>query len=374
MDQFEGREHLSSRDEILSGMGRREQYQEIVKNTISELYGNARYWDFFKSFNEESVHDFIIEYASKKAWYLVNGNRILARRDNEQLRYRELAEKCLWEIQQKKLFNLQAEWRAGLKEIDGIQVTRDFLCWEKAITRCPFLEPVTKGELELYMDYIESGSYREKNWLNNWQDYDVFRNEAIGNDQMPAWYRHYDLKRGTGYLMLLPDKKGAEERTYLEAWKSQSEFSGDQGFAEDEMLTGPMPNLYLNYETLDFFIKTFETKNLLKYFEAAECRPEDAAREVELQEALRILTRAGNGIQLPTASDWRDAVISGAKQYKNKKLLDNLPVVYENYLFRLHTGIAFNETGDDELYHEYLESALAYRDRVSEGKKLLEGR
>jgi hypothetical protein len=371
MEQFEGERDLQQFSESFSGLTKREQYQEIVKNTISELYGNARYWDFFKSFNEESIHDFIIDYASKKAWYLVNGSRILSNLENEQFRYRELAEKCLWEIQQKKLFNMQAEWRAGLKDIDGIEVTRDFLCWEKAITRCPFVDAITKADVDLYIEYVESGNYSEKNWLNNWQDYDVFRNEAIGNDQMPAWYRFYDMKRGTGYLMLLPDKKGMEERECINAWKKQNDYNDEIGFIEDEMVSGPMPSLYLNYETLNFFIRTFENKNLLKFFEAAECKPDDAARQEELNEAIRILSRAGKGVQLPAAADWRDAVITGAKQYKNKKLIDNLPLVFEEYLFRINAGISFNDVFEDELYQEYHESALAYRERIREGKQWL---
>lgn len=45
---------------------RRARYEEIVKDTIRELYGNARYWDFFKSFNEESVHDLLLNMLPKK--------------------------------------------------------------------------------------------------------------------------------------------------------------------------------------------------------------------------------------------------------------------------------------------------------------------
>ncbi len=74
---------------------RRTRYEELVRDTIRELYSNARYWEFFKGFNEESVHDFITEYASKKAWYLLNGERLLLKKEKEHFRFRELAEKCL---------------------------------------------------------------------------------------------------------------------------------------------------------------------------------------------------------------------------------------------------------------------------------------
>src|SRR5689334_17752666 len=157
MSYFEGGNELLPNGELIPDLSKRERYAEIVKDTIRELYGNARYWEFFKTFNEESVHEFITEYASRKAYYLINGNRLVTKKEREQFRFRDLAENCLWEIQQKKLFNMQVEWRAGLIELNDVEVTRDFYCWEKAIRKCNLITPVSANELSLYMDYLESG-------------------------------------------------------------------------------------------------------------------------------------------------------------------------------------------------------------------------
>lgn len=351
---------------------RRSRYEELVRDTIRELYSNARYWEFFKGFNEESVHDFITEYASKKAWYLLNGERLLLKKEKEHFRFRELAEKCFWEIQQKKLFNLQAEWRAGLIELPGVEVTRDFLCWEKSIATCPFLDPVTPNELSFYMDYLESGMQSDKNWFYNWQDYDTYRHAENCPEAIPAWYRYYDSKFGTDYLMMLPDKKGEEEKLYIREWRKQNSSNPEAEVTEEELLTGPGPNLYVNYETLDFFISTFESRNLKDYFLAAELKPEDATNDAELQDALRILSRAGKNVTLPKAADWREAIITGAAQYKTRRIMANLPFVYDEYLFRLKNGIAQRPTDDDQAYQEYVAFTTLYRHQVSEGRKIAE--
>jgi len=370
MSQFSGSRGSGLPGEMISDESKRAKYEEIVKDTIRELYSNARYWEFFKTFNEESVHDFITEYASKKAWYLINGERIVAKKEREQFRFRDLAENCFWEIQQKKLFNMQAEWRAGLIEIEGIEVTRDFYCWEKAISRCPFLEPVTASELNVYMDYLESGLFAEKNWFYNWQDYESFNNQNSGPDATPAWYRYYDSKFGTDYLLMLPDKKGGEEKKYLKAFRENNPDYNVTDETEEEIFSGPGPNLYLNFETLDFFIRTFENKNLLGYFSAAETKPEDANVEAELQDAFRILKRANETVRLPEHEDWKQAVINGAANYKIKRIMANLPYVFDEYLFRIKAGIAFSDNENELVFQEYNSFAIVFRQQVLEGKKL----
>jgi hypothetical protein len=110
---------------------------------------------------------------------------------------------------------------------------------------------------------------------------------------------------------------------------------------------------------------------MIRFFEAVESRPENVGRETELQEALRILNRSTEAICLPEASDWRTAIIEGAKNHRRKKMLEHLPAVFDNYLFRLSNGIAFDGQHDEVIYQEYLDHALSYRERVREGKMFL---
>lgn len=350
--------------------GPQQQFETLVREIINELYANARYWDFFKSFEEDSVHDFISEYAAKKAWYQVNGELILKKRNNDSLRFREMAERCFWEIQQKKLFNLQAEWRAGLIEIEQIAVTRDFLCWENAISICPFLDPVTQAEFNLYLEYLDSGTYAEKGWIYSWQDFEVFRNNNAYAEVTPAWYQYYDRKLGTGYLMLLPDKIGEQEKRYYEAWKLSQKVDQVSEYFQEEF-NSRSPVLSSNYQTLDFFIRTFESPRLLKIFQSVEPCPENAVAEAELHDAIRLLRSAQEPIPVSQSGDWKEAIKEAASRYRLQNLRSNLKSFFEEYRLMLTSGIIPNNPSDRFEYDERLSEALTYRERILAGRELI---
>ncbi len=347
--------------------GKRERYEELVHEIIRDLYANAAYWEFFDTFSEESVHDFIPEYASRKAWYMLNGPMLLKKKEREQFRFRDMAEKCFWEIQQKKLFNFQCEWRSGLVTSGEIHVSRDFYCLEKKIKNLELIPAVSAEEVCMYIDYLKSGKYAEKKWYINWQDYDTFKNCNDQSDEVPAWYKFYDQKTGSGYLMLLPDNRGDEEVKYLQALRRHNPDIASEALQGHE---GQKPELTANYETIDFFISTFESRNLLGWFRSAEKKPVDNDREAQVQEALRILNLAENPLKLPDASDWRDAVIDGALQFKTSQIALHLPMLFEEYLLRHRAGIAFDEQRADDNLPEMEAYALMYRQQVEEGRKL----
>lgn len=350
--------------------GPQQQFETLVREIINELYANARYWDFFKSFDEDSVHDFISEYASRKAWYQINGELILKKRSNDALRFREMAERCFWEIQQKKLFNLQAEWRAGLIDLENITVTKDFLCWENAIALCSFLEPVTQAEFNLYLDYLDSGTYAEKSWIYSWQDFELFRNNTSSGEVMPAWYQYYDKKMGTGYLMLLPDKKGEQEKRYYETWRSaQKDYQISEDYREE--FNSRSPVLSSNYQTLDFFIRTFESPRLLKIFQSVEPCPENAVAEAELHDAIRLLRSAQEPVPVSQSGDWKEAIKGAASRFRIQNIRSNLKSIFEEYRLMLTSGIIPNDHSNRFEYEERLSEALTYRERILEGRGLI---
>jgi hypothetical protein len=367
MDLFSAGHRPSFRDRFRPDEGKRERYEEMVHEIIRELYSNASYWEFFDTFSEESVHDFIPDYAARKAWYLLNGPLLLRKKEREQFRFRDLAEKCFWEIQQKKLFNLQCEWRAGLAEPEGVRVTRDFYCLEKKIRNLDLLSPVTADEVCMYIDYLKSGLYAEKKWYVNWQDYDTFRNCGENSGDIPAWYQFHDQKTGSGYLALLPDRKGEEEMKCMQALRDNStEAAGDMMAGHD----GLKPELAGNYETIEFFISTFESRKLLSWFRAAEKKPTDQDAEAQLQDAWRILNLAEKPVKLPDAADWKEAVIKGAFQYKTSQIAMHIPLIFEEYLLRMRSGILYDEEGEDESLREIEAYALLYWQQVEEGKRM----
>jgi hypothetical protein len=315
-------------------------FEQLVRETVRQLHSELRYKDFFNGFTEDSVHDFIAEYAVLRSWYTVNGSSIKAKSERSLFRFRDMALNCFWEIQQKKLFNIHAEWRAGLITLPGVAVSSEITMWEKNISACPYIEPVSQAEFNLYLSYLHSGTYAEKNWALGWQDYDTYRH--CENELLPSWYRFFDQATGTDYLLMLADKKGPEEMKALaEGRKYHTPEPSEAQTASRK------PELAFNYESLHYFISHYEPGKLLECFLAAEPNPGERERDAALQSALRILQSAQGAVALPEAADWKEAVIRGAADYKAMMIVKELRQVYDEYLFRLASGIAPSSTHDD---------------------------
>ena len=141
-------------------------YREWIQYDVSaKLEVNEDYQEL-KDENFKSEHDdknFKEHYGKELAHALSWGPSLVRnvhRNDNPFLYY---AEDALREIQQKKLFDLQCQWRAEMIELKGISTTNDFEYWEMNIREAKFLTRITEGELKTYMDYLKSSEYRV-NW------------------------------------------------------------------------------------------------------------------------------------------------------------------------------------------------------------------
>ncbi|HEX5000892.1 MAG TPA: hypothetical protein VFW78_00205 [Bacteroidia bacterium] len=340
-------------------------FENLVQETVQQLYSDERYRNYFESFTESSVHDFIAEYAVLKAWYTLNNGQIKARIERELFRFRDLATQGLWEIQQKKLFNLTAEWRAQLITLPGVVVSEELSMWEFAISKCPYLEPVSQSEFNLYLSYLSSGSYNHKTWAYNWQDYDAYR--TCDPDNLPAWYHYFDKVTGTGYLLTMQDKQGELSRAAAAAFLQQ-EGSKPVKLPEDSK----KPELPYTYESLHFFISTFESPNLLDCFMASEPKPDNNSKDASLQAAIRILQSAEQVVPVSASDNWKEGIIQAANRYMSERISVALRQVYDDYLFRLSKGIApVCPDEDTEAFDSARAHAALARHRYEAGIKLL---
>lgn len=312
----------------------------LIYQVKEELYCKGRYRIFFDHYDEESIHAFIDAYARRKAFYLLNGPQILNDEEAGQLYFRNLADHFIWEIQQKKLFNLQCLWRAGQLKIDKVEVTKDFLLLESKIKNCGLVKHITEAEMKLYIDYILSDDYADTDHVTTWQDYEYIK---AGNrllfPAVPAWYGFYDKAMETGNLLTLPDSKGEKENYYLNLLENEN---NDISESEKEK----QPVLELNYKSLEFFINTFEDKQIAKYFNAAEKNHHDLNQNGELDEALYLLQLSDENIAVQQNSNWKEAVINAANNFKKKKITEVLMQVFDEYKMRLKTGIPFYNEND----------------------------
>ena len=210
---------------------------ELIRQQAEEtLRTNPLIQQYFAGFNAQSVENFIRNYSRKKAIYLTKGTSYNNIIEQQELKFKVMAEEALWAIQQKKLFNLQCQWRAEQVKLKSIDHSSQFQLLSANIQHCPYITPISRAELELYIQYLKTGSVTELHWMDNWQDYECFKADYLHQqnaieeesdllaNRIPAWYNFYDVHMGTDVLMGLHDYRGDKEHKYRSlARKKQAE-------------------------------------------------------------------------------------------------------------------------------------------------------
>lgn len=335
---------------------------ELKRQYMEELHTRPCYRDFFDHYQDESVPAFIDEYAKRKAHYTIHGDIKADEQSEAELKFRHLAEKYFAEIQQKKLFDLQCLWRAGKIKLDGICSTADFAPLEFCIFSVSFLKPVTEHELNIYLDYLitdeSAGSHDYR-----WQDYDSFKLAFDSNqpERIPEWYNFYDKALGTESLLSEEDKKGQEEKKWLDRqWK---ELNASESSAE----TGK-PSLEFNYNSLEFFVYTFEDRKTIRQFMAAERFHPEIDNNRLLDEAWKLLRESDDNISITKTGNWKAALIETADRYRKQKTAECLKDLFREYQLRLKAGIPFCAGENDTLFEFYAVKVNLYNQKLTAAK------
>lgn len=341
--------------------------EKLIFEIKEELYCKSRYRTFFDHYNEESIHAFIDGYARRKAFYLLNGQRILSEEETGQLYFRNLAEHYIWEIQQKKLFDLHCLWRAGQADSEAVQVTKDFLVLESTIKDCTLIDGIAEAEVKLYIDYLLSDDYADKDHAGGWQNYERIKSgDWFMFSTIPAWYEFHNAETGSGNLLSLPDSKGEKEKLYIHLLESENSEETTSG--EDEITE--QPSLNFNYKTIEFFINTFEDKQIVKYFYTVEKNHPEIDSNGELNEALYLLQLSDEKVPVQSNRNWKEAVINAAKQFRKKKIASALMQAFYEYKLRIKTGLPFyNET--DLLRQQLIKGIVdKYKQQILKARQL----
>jgi hypothetical protein len=178
------------------------------------------------------------------------------------MQYQEEVNESFDLILQKKLFNLQLQWRAELVEIPQIRICGDFLFWKKRIRDCPFIDAVTSTEVEIMKRFLVDEQYvsTSNSWRVQWQDTKelVKKNKKGDMENYPQWYEYYDLQMGTSKLLLLPDIRGEKEEYYIPACLEEEHKKNP--IQSDNTFIKPKPGLYGDPKVFNEFINLFEDK------------------------------------------------------------------------------------------------------------------
>lgn len=279
-------------------------------------------------FREDGAR-FLARYAEERASALVDGRTFFERTQQEEAQLVQEATERLWEIQQRKLFELQCRWRAEevLLPAAQVELSQDFEAWGSRIERCKLLTPIAAAEVDDYLAYLLSDACTDAHddfaRPRDWQDYDRCRRylllQAEGQDPervrrdaatnpgqglgglasmlddffltYPAWYAHCDAQAGPPNLVLyLPDHRGEKEGYYRylgHTGKMPDPYAAEEEDEEAPAVLAPAAASetpapqsldYQQFAALtDALMRELEPAELLRFHEALTQEPEFAA-------------------------------------------------------------------------------------------------
>lgn len=373
-------------------------FEELKASFKKEILCSDMAKELFKNFNTDSVDSFIIDYCKRKAdltryyhYYEELAHEV------PELKFREDTEEVLKMIMQKKLFNLQLQWRAEQIKIKEISVCYDFVCWGRHVETCTFIPQITEEEIQLIQKFLLSDKVELSYpfWsISHYdlQDYDeMLRKEESGMmDNMPDWYDYYDTMMGTGSLLLLPDIRGNKESKYMdlgrELYTKRQKNKRNQAKKEQLSNAEPVkgkPSMPQGFEDMcDFSLKFESDVHMKKLFEiwSNSIKQNFESKKIhrlDYEEYLGILEEANEPVYSKGGLLWHEEIIQSALRYKSKIIAKELEIIYEEYLMFNNVGITKEKNKDKFFFNRnldirdmYIESILAGRESAGEPKDL----
>lgn len=357
-----------------------------------DLLTNPRYAALFAPYHPEAVARFAGIYAlSKFEWQWRGPNAEFAQTDALSRRS-EAAYNRLWDIQRKKLFDLQCRWRAGEVTVPGLDCTFDFRVHDATIENCPLLDPISPDELAMYGDFVRQTPDFDEDVLDyyggdgilprNWQDYDAMRlydrefdqntpDHECRGEAPPAWYDFHNARTGHGYLLGLPDQRGPREKPYVVAYYA-SRHAESAAHPAPPPPADPRP-IFLTLaqeEALEeALLRQFETPRLRRQKAAYDAQQAREADDVQVEADFAYLKALDSEeiVPIEAAPDWRAALRRAVVETRRQQLLAHLPQVYEDYLMRQEQGIAHPEAEEPH----YRDANPHMREALLEGRAFL---
>lgn len=318
---------------------------------IRDLKENPAYEPFFSQYDPNSVDFFIKYYATVKVEMYKNADYYRESYEGFSSYHRDAAEELLWLIQEKKLFNLECQWRAGMVEIPEIQISDDFHYWYNNIKNCHLISPISVDELNLMIEFTEKSEedlkYPESG--GGWVSYELFKSyyqDDNEGQEPPEWYEFYDLCFGTGSLMLLPDIKGEKESIYRRTSfeKAKEERERNQENTDSEPRPVFKPSIYTSDNSyMQAFVTGYQSEEDKKYYKYYRAYHDATCLKYDVEEAINYLSSFAEIIPIEAGNDWREAILDAARKHTNKRIGEYLPLVYEDYLTHLELGLTYEE-------------------------------
>ncbi len=348
--------------------------KELKIKWRKELANNTSVIEYFKNFQDSAMDHFLDSYIHTKYLYHTYGDMYQKMSDEKRNKWIDLAHEQLPIILQKQLFDKQCLWRAEQITCEGVEISADFIYWSDDVFNCPFLEPITWEDIEMYQAFLASdGLHRDElDELNtDWQDYREFKASYTSTDddeytKMPEWYEFHNSRTGNSKLLLMQDIRGTKEQFYIDLYFKDIKPQRDAEKAERDKKYGSKPFYHdNNHENLVKFISVFENQDCHKkykyYYEMTHKRDPD-----EFQEVIDSIIDADESIPISSHYNLIDAVELAYNSYYLKKVAEHLPIAFEHYLFTQKMGVR----PESKKINYKLDIKMIYSNQILKGREL----
>lgn len=346
---------------------------EDEEKFIQHINNDPKVLAFFKPYTEYNIQSFKDNYLQDRRHIIKMESMSLHQEFKYPPREEQESQEHFWLIQQKKLFDKQCLWRAKKIDIPQIKVSMDFKYWSVAIKYCPFIEPVQPDEVELLKRFLlEKGYELDIEGFNTYefQDYATIKEEEF----IPPFYEYWDLHKGTGYLIDLPDLRGPIETAYTDKVYEQINAEYAKKYPVD--LNKEKKKILFTSDEAEFehFINLTKDNHFKKVYHKHK-KGEAIINETEDYDIADISDRAENiPMNYPLVTmypSWRKNVAATISKYHHEVYANNMDRIYEMYCMEREMEIELDMDGDDARYiKSYQNISEIIRAQVLSGRKL----
>jgi hypothetical protein len=247
-----------------------------------------------------------------------------------------------------------------LIKLEGIETSWDFLDWKEDVFNCPFLSPISKKEFELYYQYAMSDNFViEEDLFISLQGNTMEDESEI---QLSEWFEYHNTYTGAEKYLNLPNTRVEKENYYRSLnfknqQKEKEKLNNDKKPVKKEIDMRPDIKSYV-FKDVENFVKLFEddkTKRLFYNYEDfmpdLDRYPEtdDKYLDEKAEEIYDNLSKLTHTLPIEANDDWRLALINVWDNYEIANVRKILPLVFEDYLFRVENNIQIETINRDYL-------------------------
>lgn len=308
---------------------------------------------FKEKYREMGVENLVDCIVRKKLSVGTLGRAYEKKYEDDMLQHVEYCDTLLELVLQKKLFNLQLQWRAGQIKLEGIQIADDFHSYGSDVFNCPFVEPITERELEVLKLYMKTTNFSANFGMfgasAEWQDYrQIMKKDERGDlADMPDFFEFYDGQMGTFYLLNLPDVRSPMEERYLDFYREEIKRNQMENQEKVEKENVPPPKKYFSPfdEAVERRIfSVTENEGFWQLMEAQKKQQQSNIDRSDITELIQELDEISDEeIRLPGHLTWEEGLAWALENYRLRKAAEVLDLAYEKYQMKAELRL-FDET------------------------------